>query len=65
VVPIGSSVVMENTAVNGHPIWRDYRPGPGEAAARILAVDDRFTRARSFERLAVTFNLGAYLRRVR
>jgi hypothetical protein len=56
---------MENTAVNGHPIWRDYRPGPGEAAARILAVDDRFTRARSFERLAVTFNLGAYLRRVR
>jgi cephalosporin hydroxylase len=61
-VTIGSYVVMENTAVNGHPILAELL---GPAVAHILAVDDRFTRERSFERFAMTFNPGGYLRRVR
>jgi hypothetical protein len=43
----------------------NYRPGRGEAVARIPAVDDRFIPDRSFEPFAMTFNWGGYLRRVR
>jgi cephalosporin hydroxylase len=33
-VTIGSYVVMENTAVNGHPIWRNYWARPSHTSSR-------------------------------
>ena len=64
-VPVDSYVVMENTVLNGHPVDATFGPGPFEALQRILNTRDDFAPDQRFERHAVTFNPGGYLRRVR
>ena len=64
-VPVGSYVVVENTIVNGHPVWPGYGPGPEEALRRILATDGDFVQDTSLEKHALTFNKGGFLRRIR
>jgi cephalosporin hydroxylase len=64
-VPVGSYVVVENTIVNGHPVWPGYGPGPAEALRRILATDGDFVQDTSLEKHALTFNKGGFLRRIR
>jgi cephalosporin hydroxylase len=63
-VPVGSYVVVENTIVNGHPVWPGYGPGPAEAVKRILAVHGDFVQDTSWEKHALTFNPGGFLRRI-
>jgi cephalosporin hydroxylase len=60
----GSYVVVENTIVNGHPVWPGYGPGPAEAVRRILGEHADFVQDTSWEKHALTFNPGGYLRRV-
>jgi cephalosporin hydroxylase len=63
-VPIGSYVVVEDTILEGNPVWPDFGPGPASALLEIL--DGRqFVIDQSLERYALTFNVGGYLRRVR
>jgi cephalosporin hydroxylase len=63
-VPVGSYVVVEDTILEGHPVWPDFGPGPGSALLQIL--DGReFMADLSLERFALTFNVGGYLKRVR
>jgi cephalosporin hydroxylase len=64
-VPVGSYVVVENTIVNGHPVWPAYGPGPAEAVKRILGRHGEFVQDSSWERHGLTFNTGGYLRRVK
>jgi cephalosporin hydroxylase/glycosyltransferase involved in cell wall biosynthesis len=61
----GSYVVLENTIVNGRPVWPAHGPGPGEAVRRILAINGDFMQDTSWEKHALTFNAGGFLRRVR
>jgi cephalosporin hydroxylase len=61
----GSYVVVENTIVNGHPVWPGYGPGPAEAVKRILAANADFVQDSSWEKFGLSFNLGGFLRRVR
>ena len=63
-VPVGSYVVVENTIVNGHPVWPGYGPGPTEAVRRILALDGEFVQDTSWEKHGLTFNPGGFLRRI-
>jgi cephalosporin hydroxylase len=63
-VPVGSYVVVENTMVNGHPVWPGYGPGPAEAVRRILALNGDFVQDTEPEH-GLTFNAGGYLRRLR
>ena len=63
-VPVGSYVVVENTIVNGHPVWPGYGPGPTEAVRRILALDGDFVQDTSWEKHGLTFHPGGFLRRI-
>lgn len=61
----GSYLIVEDTNVNGHPVFPGFGPGPSEAVDEFLAGSSGFERDRSRERFFVTFNPGGYLHRVR
>ena len=62
-VPVGSYVVVENTILEGNPVWPSFGPGPRSALPEIL--DDRtFVADPDLERLSLTFNPGGFLRRM-
>jgi cephalosporin hydroxylase len=63
-VGVGSFVIVEDTLVNGHPVWAGYGPGPYEAIARILARHPEFVQDNGVDRYGLTFNAGGFLRRV-
>ena len=58
-------LIVEDTNINGHPVFPGFGPGPTEAVDEFLAGNATFQRDRSRERFFVTFNPGGYLRRVR
>jgi cephalosporin hydroxylase len=64
-VPQGSYIVVQDTAMNGHPTAPGYGPGPYEAVEAFLAETGDFVADRSQERLMMTNNPMGFLRRVR
>ena len=64
-VPQGSYIVVQDTAMNGHPTAPDYGPGPYEAVEAFLAETSDFVPDRSRERLMMTNNPRGFLRRIR
>ncbi|MBN1147952.1 MAG: class I SAM-dependent methyltransferase [Anaerolineales bacterium] len=60
-----SYLIVQDTNVNGRPVWRSYGPGPAEAVEEFLRQDGRFTVDRSWEKHLLTFNPGGYLKRTR
>jgi cephalosporin hydroxylase len=64
-VSVGSYAVIEQTIVNGHPVWPGFGPGPLEASKRILARHSEFAVDTTMERYGLTFNPGGYLKRLR
>jgi cephalosporin hydroxylase len=63
-VPVGSYVVVEDTIFQANPVWPDFGMGPAVAAQDIVREGD-FVRDPWFERFALTFNVGGFLKRVR
>ena len=61
-VPVGSYVVVEDTIVNGHPVWAGFGSGPAEAVKEIINRGG-FTIDSALERYALTFNPGGFLKR--
>lgn len=59
----GSYVVVEDTNVNGHPVWPTFGPGPMEAVDAFLAETDEFEIDPDCERFLYTMNPRGYLRR--
>lgn len=64
-VTVGSYLVVEDTNVNGHPVYPDHGPGPMEAVREFLERDDRYIVDESRERFLLTMNPRGYLKRVR
>ena len=62
-VQIGDYLIVEDTNVNGHPIYPDYGPGPMEAVVKFLAENESFCADRACERFMMTGNPNGYLRR--
>ncbi len=64
-VTAGCYLIVEDTIVNGHPILRDFGPGPTEAVGQFLAERPGcFVVDRSCEKFHISFNPGGYLRRL-
>jgi cephalosporin hydroxylase len=63
-VGVGSYVIVEDTIVNGHPVWPGFGPGPGEAVNQILTTHGEFVQDTSVERYGLTFNPGGFLKRM-
>jgi len=61
----GSYVVVEDTNLDGHPVFPEFGPGPMEAVAEFLGSDSHFEVDRTREKFLMTFNPGGFLKRVR
>lgn len=64
-VTLNSYLIVEDTNINGHPVWRDFGPGPLEAVKAFVAADDRFTIDKSREKFGLTFNPNGYLKKIK
>jgi cephalosporin hydroxylase len=60
-----SYLIVEDTNINGRPVFPGFGPGPGEAVEEFISANSAFEVDRSRERFFVTFNPGGYLRRAR
>ena len=56
-------MIVEDTNINGHPVFPDFGPGPMEAVREFLANNDEFIVDTSMERLMLTANPRGYLRK--
>jgi len=61
----GSYVIVEDTNLNGHPVWPDFGPGPMEAVDIFLSENDDFVIDTSREKFYLTWNPRGYLKRVK
>ena len=61
----GSYLVVEDTNINGHPVYPGFGPGPMEALKEFLVDNKDFIVDESMEKHLMTFNPKGYLRRVR
>jgi cephalosporin hydroxylase len=59
----GSYLIVEDTNINGHPVFGDHGPGPMEAVQEFLSGHDDFRADASKEKFFLSFNPGGYLQR--
>lgn len=59
----GCYLIVEDTAVNGHPVLPDHGPGPMEALAAFLPAHPEFEVDRGREKFLLTQNPSGYLRK--
>jgi cephalosporin hydroxylase len=64
-VPLGSYLVVQDTNINGNPVYPKFGPGPHEAVQEFLQTHDTFMVDRSREKFLLTFYPGGWLKRVR
>jgi cephalosporin hydroxylase len=61
----GCYLVVEDTNINGHPVYPSFGPGPMEAVEKFMANNQDFEIDRSREKFMLTVSPRGYLRRVR
>lgn len=61
----GSYIIVQDTNVNGHPVYPDFGPGPMEAVRDFLNSTDEFEVDHERERLLFTMHPHGFLKRVR
>lgn len=59
----GSYLIVEDTNINGHPVFPGFGPGPAEALEVFLGERDDFSPDLQREKLMLTWNPGGYLKR--
>ncbi|MCC7338681.1 MAG: class I SAM-dependent methyltransferase [Pirellulaceae bacterium] len=63
-VHVGDYLIVEDSCVNSHPVYRRHGPGPMEALRDFLTHDSRFIVDRERERFLLTMNPSGYLKRI-
>ena len=64
-VTVGSLLIVEDTNINGHPVYPEFGPGPMEALDRFLAENHDYAHDPQAHKFLVTFNPRGVLRRLR
>lgn len=62
-VPPGGYLIVEDTNINGHPVFPTFGPGPMEAVHDFLASHPEFASDAEREKLFLSFNPRGYLKR--
>jgi cephalosporin hydroxylase len=57
--------MVEDTNINGHPVYEDFGTSQMEAVEDFLKERDGFAVDSARERLLLTFNPGGWLRKLR
>ena len=67
IVTPGSFLVVEDTNVNGHPVYPAFGPGPHEAVQEWIKTENgqHYMIDKSCERFLISSHQGGYLRRVK
>jgi cephalosporin hydroxylase len=60
----GSYLIVEDTNLNGHPVWPEHGPGPMEAVMEFMEGNRDFRIDVEKEKFLLTFNPKGYLQRV-
>jgi cephalosporin hydroxylase len=63
-VTAGCYLIVEDTNINGHPVFRLHGPGPMEAVEKFMDRQAEFAFDREREKHLMTFNPKGYLRRI-
>jgi cephalosporin hydroxylase len=61
----GNYLVVEDTDINGHPVYPRFGPGPMEAVEEFLKNNSDFIQDRSREKYGITLFPGGWLKKVR
>lgn len=61
----GNYLIVEDTNINGHPVFCNYGPGPMEAVNIFLKENNDFIIDRSREKFMMTFNPKGYLKKIK
>ena len=64
-VQAGSYIIVQDSNVNGHPVYPNYGPGPYEAIEEYLETNSNFEPDRDRERLLYTMHPNGFLKRIR
>ena len=60
----GSYLILQDTNVNGHPVYKEFGPGPMEALDKFLKENHDYVSDRSREKYMLTFYPKGWLKRV-
>ncbi len=60
-----SYMIVEDTNVNGHPVYPTFGPGPMEAVEEFMKSKNNFEVDKDCEKFYLTFNPHGYLKKVR
>lgn len=63
-VTAGNYLIVEDTNINGHPVYEKYGPGPFEAVKDFTSKNSDFVIDRYWEKFLVTSSPGGFLKRV-
>ena len=61
----GSYIIVEDTNINGHPVYPDFGPGPMEAVKEFLKENQNFVIDKNREKFYLTFNPEGYLKKIK